>query len=247
MSNWQNWGDQRYAHAMYRRAIGDLPEMESSKAIARRVAVFWQRGSNVLDVGCGAGHYLRSLRREIGHVFDYTGVDITADHLALAKMAFDADKRAHFEYGDIFDLHYRDSEFDIVICTNLLQNLPSIVQPLSELARVARRLLIVRLLCGNRTFLIRDVHQHDPELDPCGEPYSFNHYNIYSRTYLDEILSRMADIRSHTIEPDRDYAIENVDNAVLASNAGAGHTTLIGGYQANGYILLPWAFVTILK
>ena len=38
-SNWQNWGDAEYADLMYLRVIGDLPEMESSKALARRVGV----------------------------------------------------------------------------------------------------------------------------------------------------------------------------------------------------------------
>ena len=86
--NWANWGDQKYAEVMYRRAIGDLPEMESSKAVARRVIPFWTIGNTILDVGCGVGHYLRSLRRELGSGFDYTGVDIAPHHLALAKKAF---------------------------------------------------------------------------------------------------------------------------------------------------------------
>lgn len=137
--NWEKWGDQKYADVMYRRAIGDLPEMESSKALARRVGSVWTTGNSILDVGCGAGHYLRSLRREIGSEFDYTGVDITPHHLALAKKAFAADARAYFQHANLFDLNFRDKSFDIAICTNLMQNLPNIVRPLGELSRVSRK------------------------------------------------------------------------------------------------------------
>jgi ubiquinone/menaquinone biosynthesis C-methylase UbiE len=246
-SNWENWGDEKYAEVMYRRAIGDLPEMESSKALARRVVPFWRRGDSILDVGCGAGHYLRSLRREFGSEFDYTGVDITPRHLALAKRAFASDVRAHFDEADLFDLKYGDASFDIAICTNLMQNLPSIVKPLSELVRATRRAAIVRLLCGDRTFLIRDVHPHDPELDFSGEPHKFNYYNIYSHAYIGGIVSKISDVQSHSIEADRDYSVENIDTSLLKDSAGAQRTTTIGGYQTNGYILLPWAFLTILK
>lgn len=233
---------------MYRRAIGDLPEMESSKALARRAGALWTPGNSILDVGCGAGHYLRSLRRVIGEEFDYTGVDITPGHLSLAKEAFAKDARAHFEHADLFDLKYPDKRFDIAICTNLMQNLPSIHKPLAELSRVSRKAVIVRFLCGARTFLIRDVHAHDPELDESGEPYSFNYYNIYSRAYVDGIVSTLANIRAHTIETDEDFSVESINNAAhLEPGQGAQPTTTIAGHQVNGYILLPWAFLTIWK
>ncbi len=245
---WENWGDQRYADAMYRRAIGALPEMESSKALARRVAAFWTTGNTILDVGCGAGHYLRSLRREIGNEFDYTGVDKTLPHLALAQRAFAADVRAHFEQADLFHLKYQNKSFDITICSNLMQNLPSIVAPLMELTRVSSKVVIVRFLCGHRTFLICDVHPHNPELDASGEPYSFNYYNIYSRGYVESVISQIPAIHSYSIEIDMDYAAENIDFSVFhGQNEGAQPTTIVGGHQTNGYILLPWAFLTIVK
>jgi ubiquinone/menaquinone biosynthesis C-methylase UbiE len=246
-TNWEKWGDQKYADVMYRRAIGDLPEMESSKALARRVGSVWTTGNSILDVGCGAGHYLRSLRREIGSKFDYTGVDITPHHLALARKAFAADARAYFRHANLFDLNFQDKSFDIAICTNLMQNLPNIVRPLGELSRVSRRIVVIRLLCGDRTFLIRDVHSHEPELDASGEPYAFNYYNIYSRAYVDSLVSKLPDVQSHSIEADWDYSVENIDNPALKDSTGAQRTTMIGRYQANGYILLPWAFLTILK
>jgi ubiquinone/menaquinone biosynthesis C-methylase UbiE len=246
-ANWEHWGDDQYANLMYRRAIGDLPEMECSKAAARRVASCWVDGDTILDIGCGAGHYLYSLRRVIGDDFKYTGTDITERHLALARMAFGNDPRAHFERGDIFDLQYEAKSFDIVICNNLVQNLPNIAKPLAELVRVARKAIIVRLLCGERTFLVREVHPHKPELDSSGEPYAFNYYNIYSRTYLEDILSQLPEIRSCSIELDREFDVNNIDGSLAEGRMGAQPTTTIGGHQVNGYILLPWSFLTVFK
>jgi hypothetical protein len=51
--NWQNWGDKRYADILYRRARCELPEMESSKAVARRIKAIWTSRDTILDVGCG--------------------------------------------------------------------------------------------------------------------------------------------------------------------------------------------------
>src|SRR5262249_60055118 len=129
--------------------------MESSKAVARRIKAIWASGDTILDVGCGAGHYLVSLRRELGARLDYCGVDHLQHHIELARKAFEKDPYARFERADLYNLPYANSSFDIVTCNNLLQNLPALREPLCELMRVARKALVLRLLCGDRTYLIR--------------------------------------------------------------------------------------------
>ena len=62
-----------------------LPEMESSKALAKILKKQIFENDNVLDVGCGCGHYLKSLLSEIGVPFKYTGVDATNYYIELAK------------------------------------------------------------------------------------------------------------------------------------------------------------------
>jgi ubiquinone/menaquinone biosynthesis C-methylase UbiE len=245
--NWQNWGNEQYGDVMYRRAIGELPEMESSKALARQVAKSLQPGDTILDAGCGAGHCLFTLRRMLGNAFDYTGIDRTATHLALARKAFASDARSHFELADIFNLPYSNGSFGIVVCTNLLQNLPRLLEPLSELTRVARKVLIVRLLCGDRTYLIRDVHDAEPELDESGEPYAFSYYNIYSIRYVAHLLKQLPNVRDFRIEPDLDFNPESLDSTVIKAQGRPEPTRMVGSMQANGYILLPWAFVTVFK
>ncbi len=51
-----------YGDLFFDRATGKLPEMESSKAAAARITALAKSGDSLLDVGCGAGHYYRSIR-----------------------------------------------------------------------------------------------------------------------------------------------------------------------------------------
>lgn len=245
---WRTWdGDQAYGDLLYQRATGALPEMESSKALARRVAKLWQPGDNIMDVGCGAGHYLVSLRREIKDDFDYAGVDATAAYIELAQKAFADDQRARFGRADIYNLSFTSASFDIVVCSNVLPCLPDIVKPLRELVRVARKTVLIRFLCSDRTYLIRDVHPHDADLDDSGEPYLFNYLNIYSRRYVDHILNRMADVAGYTIEDDREFAHEAIGSALSNDRPDRSATGIVGGYQVSGCILLPWSFLTVHK
>lgn len=76
--SWLNKEDgERYGEVLYRRAIGEFPEMESSKAVAACVENIAKPIDRILDVGCGAGHYLRSLDRVLPFEFHYMGVDAT--------------------------------------------------------------------------------------------------------------------------------------------------------------------------
>ncbi|MFC1931522.1 class I SAM-dependent methyltransferase [Chloroflexota bacterium] len=121
--DWRVWKqDKFYGDLMYKRATGTLDEMESSKALCKILSHFYEKGMKVLDIGCGAGHYLRSLRLRIDENIDYTGVDATEYYVELARKAFGDASR--FLCGDIYNLQFKANSFDIVICNNLLLHLP---------------------------------------------------------------------------------------------------------------------------
>ncbi|WP_455198542.1 class I SAM-dependent methyltransferase, partial [Kaarinaea lacus] len=148
--DWRVWDEEKeYGEVLFKRATGESPEMESSKAAAKQLIEVVKDGDEILDVGCAAGHYLRSLKNALTVDFSYTGVDATAYYIELAKKAFKDDPKADFKVGDIFNLPFEDNSKDVVMCNNVFLHLPSIKKPLSELCRVARRFVLVRSMVGD--------------------------------------------------------------------------------------------------
>jgi ubiquinone/menaquinone biosynthesis C-methylase UbiE len=243
---WRVWGaESSYGDTLYKRAVGELPEMESSKKMAKEIRPVLRAGEHLLDVGCGAGHYLRSLRREIGQDFRYTGTDATAYYIELARSAFAQDSGASFSVGDIFNLPFKDMDFDVVMSNNVLLHLPSVVRPLRELVRVAKRVVFVRMLIGERSFRIQDVHAKEPEFDEAGEPVEFHYYNIYSEAYIGSLLRKMERVKSWSIRPDFDFDKAKIEESVKDHRGAPDASRVLGDFQVNGYILQPWAVLQI--
>ena len=245
---WRTWDeDADYGKTLFRRATGDLEEMESSKAAAKRIRQVLEPGETLLDVGCGAGHYLRSIRREIGPAVDYQGVDATASYVELARQAFGSDSKARFVQGDIFALPFEDRSFDVVMCNNVLLHLPSIAIPLRELVRVARKFVLVRLLCAERTQIVRDVHAGEDELDENGETGPFHFFNIYSERLVRGIVQKQPGVARMELEIDRDFDAARINDSARENDFRPDSTRMLGSYQVNGAILQPWQFLSVWK
>lgn len=93
-------------------------------------------GSRVLDVACGTGGVaLRAARAGA----DVTGIDITADQLAKARHAAEAEGLAiRFDEGDCQELPYADAAFDAVSSAFGAIFAPDHRRAASELVRVSR-------------------------------------------------------------------------------------------------------------
>lgn len=249
---WRGRSD--YADTFAKRAAGELPEMESSKAAANILQKEIVAGDSILDVGCGAGHYLRSLQGRIKVDFQYTGVDYTKEFVDAAKKVWEQDSKSSFHVGSIYDLPFKDNEFDVVMCNNVVLHLPSIVKPIAELSRVARRFILIRTLIGDKSFRVQEVFSKDTwpfssvptkqEFDDSGEPVSFGFHNIYSRGYFESVV--------HRTDPNAD--IELIEDTFFdpdALNKSADFEGLpnatrhINGMQVFGYLLTPWYFAKI--
>ena len=214
--------------------------MDSAVAAADHVAALLGAGEHVLDVGAGAGHYLRSLKSRIREPFSYTGVDSTLGYVRLAAEAWRGEPRVRFVAGDIYALPFRDRAADVVLCCNVFLHLPSIAAPLRELVRVARRYVLVRTLVGDRGFRVQEIE--GDEIAENGEPARYNWYNIYPRTYVERIVASHPRVRAVRIIEDRAFDPGRLEMAARHSNA-ANATRVVGDWQVNGYILQPWQFV----
>ncbi|MDP4182527.1 MAG: class I SAM-dependent methyltransferase [Bacillota bacterium] len=243
--NWSVWDREKaYGEIFYKRASGILPEMESSKRMALEVKNVIKPDDKILDVGCGAGHYLRSLKREIKEDFRYVGIDKTSYYIELAKRAYGMDCRAQFAVSDVFSIDFEENTFDIVMCNNLLLHLPSIEKPLSEIIRVAKRKVLIRFLCGERSFRIKDINPESEAYDENGEPFEFSYLNIYSASYIESLIRSQKKALRWEIEPDIAFDRQGILNSVDEHKKAYNSTKIIGDFQVNGYVLLPW---TILK
>jgi len=253
---WKVWEDAKeYGKVFYDRAIGNMPEMESSKAAAKQVNKLIQKGDHILDIGCGGGHYLTSIDKLVKTDFCYTGVDATEFYIEQAQKAFKNNKitayrkSTSFLVGDIFNLPLADGYADIVMCNNVLLHLPSVEKPLSELIRVAKKHVIIRTMIGVNAFRIK--HVREPyQYDEAGEPVNFYYYNIYAEKYLANILNQHKDVAGFSFSEDRDFDETKLGSKEYEDSGNEvpiNVTKVVDGMQINQYIIQPWQFLIITK
>lgn len=92
-----------------------------------RRALLKRRPGRVLDIGCGNGEFLLSLKRRGWEVH---GVEFSAEACALARA-----KGIAAHQGDLASARFPAGHFDVVTLWHVLEHLP---EPLTELAEVRR-------------------------------------------------------------------------------------------------------------
>jgi SAM-dependent methyltransferase len=112
LEGWNGWGIPLYRH------------------ILERVTV--ERGTMVLDVGCGAGRFCRIAADRGAHI---SGLDATASFVEIAQQRIPA---GDFRVGDIEHLPWPDDSFDVVTGFNSFIFAADIRGALREAGRVAR-------------------------------------------------------------------------------------------------------------
>ena len=90
----------------------------------------------ILDEGCGSSAY--GLRfAKLGH--SVTGIDISEEIIESAKQRSKIEKvRASFEVGDIEELPFKDSSFDVCLFGGVLHHFPDINKVMQESLRVTK-------------------------------------------------------------------------------------------------------------
>lgn len=236
----------RFAELLYQRATGQAPEMECAKALCALLRELYTPGMRILDAGCGAGHYLRSLRQRLDPQIDYFGLDINAEFIRLATKAFSEETR--FSVGSIVDMPFVDAEFDIVFCANVLPNLPPPTHAIAEMLRVARRHVVIRTMFSDRNHFIRELDALGTAdrtlISPDGE-FDIKHVtynNMYTEDYLRGIVHDIDPALGVAITPDNHWQI--FDNR---EHIGSWGTNGMDDRQISGQLILDWRFITLSK
>lgn len=117
------------------------------------------RTLSVLDVGSSTGVIDEYLSR---HFHQVTGIDIDQRAIAYAKQNF---QRANlrFEEGDAMDVAHESDKFDVVICSQVYEHVPSAETLMKEIFRVLKPGGAVYFAAGNR-IMLKEPHYSLPLL-----------------------------------------------------------------------------------
>lgn len=94
---------------------------------------------SVLDAGCGEGFTLEKLREH--------GVGGTLVGIDVQQQAIEHGRQIHpnlsLQQGSIYELPFKNEEFDLTICSEVLEHLDDPERALRELARVTKKYTII--------------------------------------------------------------------------------------------------------
>jgi 2-polyprenyl-3-methyl-5-hydroxy-6-metoxy-1,4-benzoquinol methylase len=146
------------------------------------------RPESVLDVGCGEGVLTREWAEALGES-PVVGLDL-ADPKLEAEWQRRARPNLSFLTGRGEELPFAQSEFDLVAAIETLEHVENPAQTLAEMARVARRHLLVsvpREPLWRGLNLVRGAYVRDLGNTP-------GHVNHWSRRDFERLLSSYGDV-----------------------------------------------------
>ena len=244
------------AKVYYERAIGKTPEMETSKAMSKQLKKIIKQEDKILDVGCACGHFYRSIKKRVKKNFYYTGVDPYKIFLKKGKIAWKNNKNVKFIKGNIYNLPFRNNEFDISFCSNVFIHLNDIKKPLKEIMRVTKRKIIIRTVLFDVSYKIQLVYNKKwwsdvdvspiNEFDDKGSPRAYSYFNILSFDYLTQNIKKICPNAKIKIVKDDFYKKSNISKS-LKNEKRPLATKILANEQVSGCILQPHYFVTIDK
>lgn len=204
--DWENWdisGVANEIQAIWQESAEEAAHREQLVDIVSRYVTGAQ--TSILEVGSGTGLIYEKLVTNLPVTARYTGVDSSVKMLEIARENF---PQGQFLYGDGYELVFRDQEFDVVLCFEVLGHIPEIKSFVSELLRVAQTACIFTTWLSDG----RDVVEFYENIDGV----RFLHRN-YSDAYIQKII--------------RTVGRKNLDSVELA-NLGSGGQAYIVTFQS---------------
>jgi SAM-dependent methyltransferase len=209
-------------------------EMRGDLIEAEHLSRYWwaaqlAAGRRVLDAGCGTAYGSRILA-EAGAP-EVVGIDIVGEVIEAVKPGLPPS--IHLVEGDVRELPFRNGEFDLVVCFEVIEHLDDPQRALDELARVTSEKGILAVSSPNRDVYLpgNPHHRHEfiPEELGAAVAARFLHVELYRQqnwttsAVLDDEAHEAGDggpltrlVVRKVVEAERDSEIYTV---ALGSNA----------------------------
>jgi SAM-dependent methyltransferase len=246
---------------MSARAAGKLPDMGCALRVAQVIEEHWSepagRPPSILDVGCATGHFRRTFERRGLPVGRYVGLEIDpamvraattiwGSEIASGKVAFINEDLERFD---------GDESFDIVICVNAFMYFASAKKALANLLRAARggRLFVRSYFADDNYRIIRAQTKlnHDKArlselevFDDDGNMLSYDYWNIYSRTYIEQLVALLAPTATVAWLEDRNV-VESIEQERGLNIKKRGATEVMQGCEVSYPFILPWKYLSV--
>lgn len=115
--------------------VGDMALKRRAKRIVEELE--FHKGDKILEVGCGNGYYLSLLNR-LGLNISLTGID--NDKMALLDARrFIGDEKVILIFADATRLPFKESSFNKIICSEVIEHVKDDKKVLQEIHRVLKR------------------------------------------------------------------------------------------------------------
>jgi len=188
--NWKQWGKRpnEAERTLIDRALGNLPEMETTKQLVKLISHVYTKEMRILDVGCNVGHFLKNLRKNFP-TMQYTGVDAYPHYIEKAKKIFTDDPLTTFDLKDIFQPLYPEKPFDVVYCCNVLFHLPDFRIPVRNLLESTKQVCFIRLLLAENTSIVKLVYED--KFDEEGNPLDYRFFNTWNKDYFTDYITSL--------------------------------------------------------
>jgi ubiquinone/menaquinone biosynthesis C-methylase UbiE len=136
-----------------------------SRGVVRRrelvyAALAARPGERIADVGCGPGFYVAELLDRVGPSGSVTGIDRSAEMLAIAAARIAGRENGTLREGEATAVPVADGEVDAALSVQVLEYVPDVDAALGELNRIVRP--GGRVLVWDVDWTIVSWHSADP-------------------------------------------------------------------------------------
>jgi 2-polyprenyl-3-methyl-5-hydroxy-6-metoxy-1,4-benzoquinol methylase len=108
--------------------------LELTIDLLREVVSLMQGKPQILDLGCGQGHFTERMREALNST-EVTGLDYSVSAIEYAHEHF---PHIDFAVGDAYDSPYAKEFFDVVVCNNLWEHVPDPLFLLSKTKHILK-------------------------------------------------------------------------------------------------------------